>query len=92
MKRRNMTKLMMTLLAMTAARTAAAMTEAEIRMVAERVIQIIKEKRLNKTDMMTVKTTEAQAEAMLAAIKAGDRAAQERIVREIVAQPTTRTK
>ena len=92
MKRRNMMKLLMSLLAMTAVRTAVAMTEAERRMVAQRINQIILEKNLNQGKDMRVVTTEAQGVAMLAAIKAGDQKEQERIVREIVAQTTTRIK
>ena len=44
--------------------------------------------RLNKTDEMRVVVTEEDLEAMAAAIKAGDKAEQERIVREIVAAQT----
>ena len=89
MKRRNMTKLLMALLTTATINPAAAMTKKERKMVAERIIQIIREKNLNRGKDMEVVTTEEQGTAMLAAIKAGDKAAQERIVREIVAQPTT---
>ena len=91
MKRRNMTKLLMALLTTATINPAAAMTKKERKIVAERIIQIIREKNLVKGKReVRMKTTETQAEAMLAAIKAGDKAAQERIVREIVAQPTTK--
>ena len=90
MKRQNMMKLLMSLLAMTAGRTAVAMTDEEAKMVGERMTQIIRENHLNRGKGIKVIITEEQGAAMLAAIKAGNKAEQERIAREIVAQPTTR--
>ena len=68
------------------------MTKQEMKMVAKVMIEIVKKRNLNReTDQMTIVPTDQQMEAMLAAIKAGNKAEQERIVREIVAQPTIRT-
>ena len=82
---RNMMMLLTSLLMTTAT---LALTEKEWMETAEKITQIIRKNRLNKTDEMTVRPTMEQVEAMAAAIKAGDKAEQERIVREIVAAQT----
>ena len=82
------TMMLLPILAMTMA--TAALTEKEWMETAEKMVRIIRENRLNKTDNMQIKVTDEQMEAMAAAIKAGDKAETERIVREIVAAQTTR--
>ena len=56
----------------------------------ETVGKVVRENHLNKTDEMRIKMTEEEIAALLAAIRTGDKAEQERIVREIVAAQTTR--
>ena len=84
----NTTKLIISLMAVMT--PALAMTDQEAKMVGERTTQIIRENHLNRGKGIKVIITEEQGEAMLAAIQAGDKEAQVRIAREIVAQPTTR--
>ena len=83
------TMMLLPILAMTTATMAtAALTEHEKMTVVETVAKVVKKNRLNKTDEMTVKITDKEMEEIMAAIKAGDKAEQERIVREIVAAQT----
>ena len=78
----------MMLLPILAMTTAMALTEKEARLAMRTVEKIIRENNLIKTDNMQIKVTEEDMEAMAAAIKAEDKAEQERIVREIVAAQT----
>ena len=81
------TMMLLPILVMTMA--TAALTEKEWMETAEKITQIIRKNRLNKTDNMQIKVTDEQMEAMAAAIRTGDKAEQERIVREIVAAQMT---
>ena len=87
-RREKMIRNTMMLLPILAMATAMALTEKEAMLVMKTVDKIIRENSLIKTDQAKIKIPDKEAEMLAAAIRAGDKAAQERIVREIVAAQT----